>query len=372
MPEADLLLALARGDAAAAERVSASWDPLHLLALANRHEIASLCWWMLAHHLPADQKMRSSLVPPELLHALKTAYAHHLVRNEHLLRDLHDVSRALRIHEVDWLVYKGPWLAWHAYPDPATRPIHDIDLGIHEAQYQAAVRALEDVGYRSASPLPATPHEALRRSHYGQQIRFTAPRRRALEMHFRLVNLGPPTPREDWVWQTARTVSVGGVTVRVPGPVAMMLHLILHVKQHGFAVLRLLHDLRWALNADADLLDASQLHARVRALGCTAGAYQTLELAHDLASAAVPVELMRALRPPGLRRRLFATVWRVDAARRLRKKRLPLELESPLLYLLEMGSPRDKLRYAWNVVAESGGPRRLAGKLRRLARGSSE
>lgn len=355
--EVSVVLALARGACPTALEHPPRWD--RVCALAERHGVAALCGWTLSYQLD-EVELERLAVPEHARKTLREAYLFHLLRNESLRGDLTVVSQAMEAHRVDALVLKGPWLAFHAYPDPGARPVGDIDLCVREDDYIRARLALLDAGYAAAPGLPESAEGALRRAHYGQQLRFTARGRRPVELHFRLVNIGPPDRSERWVWESARTLALDDLVLRVPGPDAMLLHLVLHASQHAFSVLRLLHDIRWASEADAAKLDPPAVVRRIRELHCGAAAYHALLLASELAGAPPPEPELAALRPSAARRALFSKLWRLPAVRRLDVLQPPSQLEAPALYLLEMGRLRDKARYLAGMISEAGGMAPLA------------
>jgi hypothetical protein len=281
---------------------------------------------------------------------LRQAYLHHRLRNEALLQDLATLTDAFGAAGIEALVLKGPWLAYGAYPDPGTRPIGDIDLCVREWDYPRVLSTLREIGWTTSQQLPEKPITALRSAHYREQLRLGARGRRPIEIHFRLVPVGPPAADDDWVWATARELQVGRTRIRVPGPEAMLLQLLLHANQHGFALLRLLHDVRWALERDGRALDMAILLERIRSLRCSTAAFHTFELAQELAGADVSCIDLQALKPSRTRRIWFSAVWALHAARRLEPRRRRTHLEAPRLYLLEMGRARDKLRYALEVA----------------------
>lgn len=343
-------MALARGDLARCAAVpAASLDAERVEQLAARHEVDALCWWM-------SQRGRAFAWPSEGLGArFRLRYLFHLLRNESLANDLGDVARALSSRGVPALFLKGPWLMASAYPSAGCRPVSDIDLCIREAHYEPAVRALRDVGYQALAELPATGERALGRAHYGAQLRFAASGRRPLELHFRLVNVGPPSRDEDWVWRTARALSVSGTEIRVPGPEAMLLHLLIHAAQHGFSNLRLFHDIRWALERDGARLDRALLFGAIASLRFGATAYGSLVLARDQAGARVDLLPLEDLRPGLARRQFDEWLWNLPAARALESYPTARRLEAPRLFLLGMGRRRDKLRYVAGIAREAGG-----------------
>ncbi len=363
IPEARVLLALLRGAPMAA--APADLQPSVFVDLARRHQLDALAGAAL--RTTRAQALRVQL-GDEAVEALHRSRLHHLVRNESLARNLADIAAAFVRVGVPMLVLKGPWLAFHAYGDPGTRPVGDIDLLVDERDYLPALTALHAVGYTETAPLPDTGAAALRRAHYAEQLRFTGIGRRPLELHFRLVNIGPPGAREDWVWSSSRPFVRAGLRLRVPGPEAMLLHLLIHANQHGFAVARLLFDVRFALAKSGHEVDAARLSSRLAALGCGPSAYHGLLLARDLAGAAVPAAWMQRLRPPALRRRLFSALWSLDRVRRLDGPHRPLSLEAPRFLLCELGTAAQKLRYVRGVVDEAGGAAALLTRALRLMR----
>jgi Uncharacterised nucleotidyltransferase len=66
-------------------------------------------------------------------------------------RALHHISAVMAAAEIPFIALKGSWLAWHAYPHPALRPMRDIDLWIPQNRAMAARAALIDAGATAVS-----------------------------------------------------------------------------------------------------------------------------------------------------------------------------------------------------------------------------
>lgn len=355
------MLALARGDAVGWPGPAGHLvDDSRLLELATRHQVAALCHWQ--NHGRSDRPLWQQLAP-ETRRALRLSFLHHEMRNGVTLRDVAAIHQALTGAGIEALFCKGPWVMLQAYPTPGTRCVDDIDVCVRERDYRGAVAALATLDYTCPGGLPADGAAALHQSLFAGQLRFTARGRRMVELHFRMINVGPATD-ESWVWDTATTLAVGSARVRVPGPEAMLLHLLLHANQHGFHLLRLLYDVRFALARIGPTLDHDLFLRRVRQLHCGASAYHGLVLAHDLAGATVPPDLLATLRPGPLRRLVFRRLWDLDRVRRLAEPRRPVRSESPRLYVCEMGRLRDKWRYLRHIVKAAGGLRRFVGVIR--------
>jgi hypothetical protein len=346
-PDASFVIDLARGgppsaaDAPAPEPLDAS----RALEIARRHRLDSLCGWM-ARHLtaaPGSALARFTVVAAQSWKRTTRA-------NLKFIAQLGELESEFLRHGISGLYFKGPWLATSAYPALGTRPIGDIDVCFSEGEYEPALDALARVGYQPDHPLPASGTAAVREAHYKRQLRFSAEGRCPVELHFRMVNMGPPAPEELWVQKTARAFEAAKTELRAPGPAAMLLHLLIHANQHGFGYLGLLHDIRWQLEAESAGVDVELLFDAIDRLRVGSSAYFGLQLARDLAGAVVPESWLEKLRPSSFASAVFRRVWRLDEVSRLTATRGRQSLEAPLFYLLQMGRTRDKLRYVGGVV----------------------
>lgn len=354
-PEAQFLAALARGDhEGLAEALSNPIDAQRVAAVAYSNGIDALCFWMWREMIGPGRFHLPPGLDEVLGRRFREAYLHQQLRNRSLARDIRDVSNALRECGIRGLYAKGPWVVFRAYPDPGTRRVSDIDLCVRERDYRGAVDALRRLGYAPTGQLPDSADEAMRRSHHSGQIRFDARGRRRVELHFRLVNVGPPAADESWIWSSTREFEVEGSLIDVPGPEAMLLHLLLHAGQHAYAGLRFLLDIRWALDHEVAVPESSLFATHVRDLRCAALVYHGLLLARELAGAPVEDDTLKRFRPSRMRQAVFRRVWRLDSVRNLEAKARSGAVESPLLYLLEMGRLRDKARYAAGILGEAG------------------
>jgi hypothetical protein len=142
-PEGRVLLrALAAdGDAALCEWARAAPEPGWSAWLAGHGLAAYAC-----HRLRRAGAL--SLLPPRLAESLAGAYYLAAADAELHGQELAAVLRALAAARLTPLVFKGAALACTAYPDPACRPMGDIDLWLPAAAMPAAQAALLAAGYR--------------------------------------------------------------------------------------------------------------------------------------------------------------------------------------------------------------------------------
>jgi hypothetical protein len=351
---ADSFLAFVRGGPWSLPIRPSDQCQLELLKLARAHQVDSLCYWRWMLSGQASNRA-AEVFSQSFWEELRISYWRHVLRNEVLVRDLVALKGAFDQKGIETIVLKGPYMGLRCFPDLGTRAIDDIDLLTFENDYRGTVEVLRGLGYEPRDALPDSPEAALLRAHYGRQLRFIAPRHRPIELHFRMINMGPPSCAEEWLWTGARDLVLGPCSIRVPGPEEMLLHVALHANQHGFAILRLLYDVHYAV-AQPDL-DLERFVARVQGLRLAVPVFHALLLAREMTGAQVPERLMQVLRPSALRRRIFAACWNLERVNTLRRARIPAILEAPRLYLFEMGTLREKARYLAEVVRQAGGTR---------------
>jgi hypothetical protein len=173
---------------------------------------------------------------------------------------------------------KGAWLAWQAYPQPALRPMRDIDLLLGE---EDAVRLHAAMNAAGAEPgkFSHTPIDFARAHHKHLPPLHWGPQKVAFELHWRLSN---PTEGEDRAGVAATTAgllarrvraTVGPVDIAYLDPTDSLLHLIVHAaygRQPFDTGPQVLTDLAAAIDAAA--IDWPRFWADAGRQGRTGGA----------------------------------------------------------------------------------------------------
>lgn len=142
--------------------------------------------------------------------------------------ELHDAVASLEAGGLAPLALKGAWLAWHAYPAPALRPMSDIDLLLDAETVLAGFALLQSVGYDLVKPPEMPLTDVIRFEKHLPPLR--GPRGTIIELHHRLWEpdgrLDHATPEGDEAAVRNRAVRIG--TVAYPAPEDMFVHLIVH------------------------------------------------------------------------------------------------------------------------------------------------
>ncbi|QKG70771.1 nucleotidyltransferase family protein [Erythrobacter mangrovi] len=133
---------------------------------------------------------------------------------------------------IEAIALKGSWLAWHAWPDPALRPLRDLDLLVPEDAVLHARDLLLGHGYGEFGTEGLAPE--LWKQRYHQLAPLVSPGGVVVELHHRL-----------WIedWRTPQLpVDVFGRVIPDPqypalnylDPVDQLCHLAVHAAVHGF------------------------------------------------------------------------------------------------------------------------------------------
>jgi hypothetical protein len=145
-------------------------------------------------------------LPADLSQVLKGSYYTavadaqlHAVELRHVLGHLHEAG-------IDPILFKGAALAYTAYPDPACRPMADLDLWVTEEAMPYARSALSEAGYAEHTKIER-PVELLRYTSGEVQLVGTSAGQGLVELHW-------GTFAGEWLRRTA-TVDDAGIMRRI-------------------------------------------------------------------------------------------------------------------------------------------------------------
>jgi hypothetical protein len=209
------------------------------------------------------------------------------------------VSRALADAGLRALLVKGAALALTVYPDPAARPMRDLDLLVRPEDEARAVAALVARGGRAHAPGGRAHSAAL----LGEtQIMLPLGALQVLvEVHATLDKIAPRPIDLDAIFSRAAPAP-GLPALLVPAPEDHALLLALHAAVSGFAHPIAFLDLELLLRRG---LDARVLAERARDFGLRAAMFATLSIMRDLGAASLTPDLLARFDPGPARRALL-------------------------------------------------------------------
>jgi hypothetical protein len=249
-------------------------------------------------------------LPPDLAQPLAAAYYRAAADSELHTRELVAVLDALAAAGITPILFKGAALAHLVYPDPACRPMGDLDLWLAAAEMPAAVAVLQAAGYRRHGK-DTRPLE-LQAGREGEiQLAGAHPGQGLVELHYGVF-------AGEWLHRTAAVDSAGlaarAVPVTVVGrpaatlaPEDAVIQLAVHLAvnhQMAYPGVRALLDV--CLVARSGPLDWAAVSQRARDWRVRTAVWQVLSLADGLLGLPGVSPALAVMQPSRLRRHLLA------------------------------------------------------------------
>lgn len=213
-PEIELLLCCARThiDPTTEERLEVllqqDIDWTYLIQTSARHGVMPLLYRSLNATCP-------ELVPKPILSQLRNFFHTNAQHNLLLTQELLRLLNLFQEHEIPAIPFKGPVLAASVYGNLARRQFGDLDILVHERDYQQAKELLLSQGYRM---LYDSEHEAnclqAQLWHTEQQL--------SVDLHYGI----PPKQlqlKQEALWECLASLSLAGTTIQVFSPEAHLL-----------------------------------------------------------------------------------------------------------------------------------------------------
>lgn len=124
------------------------------------------------------------MIPAVLAEDWKQAHRLAAIQAMALSAELKTVTALLEEAGLAPIALKGAWLAWHAYPAPALRPMRDLDLLLDADTAIAAFELLKASGYRAEAVQELALEDVLRLEKHMPAL--IGPRGVVIELHQRL------------------------------------------------------------------------------------------------------------------------------------------------------------------------------------------
>jgi hypothetical protein len=227
------------------------WDDLP--AQAELLGMAPLFW----HHVHAAK----IALPEDTERTLHALYLRQRLLNQAHLQVLLQIIPLFQGAGIRALLLKGLALAHQYYPDPALRPVSDIDFLLPRADVLPALDVLTAAGFRVDSPVHATA------GLFPRELAADSPPKDGLRTHVELHHYHPPraTPYHDaradelsGLDASPQALTIGEGVVNVPAPIDTLIYLSRHLRRHLFeSTDRRPLSLKWT----ADMVSLVEKHA---------------------------------------------------------------------------------------------------------------
>ena len=287
-------------DAALAGLSAADWHALD--DMAWQHRLQPLLHARRGLGCQNRRSDRPARVPKPILDRWSAAYRTAGIRALKARAELAETTTRLQNAGFAPIALKGAWLAWHAYPNPALRPLRDLDLLLTPETVIPAFEVLVSQGYTPPDSQDFSLEESVRLDKHMPPL--TSPRGIMIELHQRLWEIDGrmdhAAPRANEAAIRSRAIRIGQITYPCPGD--MLAHLVIHaVYDHrldcGPLLLPDIACLLRAQEAQAAPIDWAAFWAQADAQGWREGAGLVLELvrAHD---PGVAIDIPAGAAPP--------------------------------------------------------------------------
>ncbi len=212
-----LLALLEASPAAVAPLTRQEWDELDRIAALHRLQ-------PMLHHRHRD----NSAIPAEIRVEWQVGFRRGAAESLIIGAELAQAAALLEGAGLAPIALKGAWLAWHAYPHPALRPMRDIDLLLAPDTVVAGFELLLEHGYRLDGPLELSLDDIIRLDKHMPPL--LSPRGVTIELHHRLWEIDGrmdhAAPADDEGAIRARAIRTG--TLAYLAPQDLLAHLIIH------------------------------------------------------------------------------------------------------------------------------------------------
>lgn len=231
-------------------RTFTEWDELP--AQAELHGMAPLLW----HHF----RQAGIGFPTQTEHTLRGLYLRHRSLNQAHTATLVDIQRMFEQAGIQPVVLKGLALAYKYYPDPALRPVSDLDLLLHKEDMMPALRILAEAGYQVRFPDPSL-HVLT------GELTADSPKRNGISTHIELHHYNPARRQsKDFMLddelkefnEPPQELIIEGCAIYTPSYMDTLRHLTRHMVRHLFAAQP---DKPLSLKWSADIISLVEQHA---------------------------------------------------------------------------------------------------------------
>jgi hypothetical protein len=234
-------------------------------------------------------------LPVDGLQELRTGFLNTAARNLLLYRELAAILGPFQLRGIPVILLKGLHLAKFVYPEPALRPMADIDLLLRPDDLSQAAQILQDMGYNAGREFELG--RAVRKHQHIPPL--YQPGKAPVELHWNIATPGSPLQVDlDGLWSRAQPAEIAGFSTLVLSPEDLLLHLSLHLLQDEFiGGLRRLYDIAALASFFDRRLDWELASRRSADWGCRKSLFLVLHLASTLLNAPVPATVLGQLRP---------------------------------------------------------------------------
>jgi len=297
--------------AQAAEELRRPLDWGYIAEAATRHGVAPLLKHGLSQVFQTYPELKASPPTRAGFQEIQKLYAISQQRTRRMLQAVDEICAAFTSLGIAVMGLKELALYRCAYPDPALRPMGDVDLLIRPEDYPRAVQCLAGLGLL---PLPSGKRQYTAKYAWGHHFR-RAKDDLWLDLQWNLMQIEWDQYHEgnfnfdiQGSWNRAAPAA-DGYGLLLPGLEDLLFHLCLHLEGHQYSELVLLCDIAELLQSQKELINWGLLAEMAIQRGVTASVHDPLYLVQQMFQVSPPAGWLEKLRPADSRSGLMGALF---------------------------------------------------------------
>jgi hypothetical protein len=254
-------------------------------------------------HYYLEQNEKLDFLPPSFREQIHRAHLARTVQMARLYQNIGRVICELEDSGIDFLVVKGPALAYGVYPDPALRAFNDLDIIVREQSWNEVYRLLKKLGFKQEENFPYPPPKLIPQLSPYESKYWHTKSGFLVEVHYEdLYNVGLTSRDVDGFWRRANKLNIENFTVHVPSLEDQLIHACMHAHYHGYTRLNWFSDLALIVRDHTKHLKWEQVIQTVQIEEAQTGVYYSLFFLERLLGISIPTHVLDAVRPDSFRR----------------------------------------------------------------------
>lgn len=275
------------------------WEDV--LARVGKHRIGPLLYFAIKN----DPKFS---VPEWVAEVLKESFFDSVLKQAYYQAELEKLLAYLESKGIEIIVMKGFVLSRLIYPDPALRTFVDLDLLFKEKDWSAIRLGLLEAGFMPTKDREALPPKLTDWEVFEHDLAFYNAVGSKVELKLDPFDLGIRSRLIDEIWNKSVVYEFGSIKCRALSPEHQLLHLLLHLNQHGFRRMKWFIDIALIVANDREL-DWELIASAAKREGVLAPAYFTLINVCKLFDMELSEKILSQLRPGPVKRMLWRSIW---------------------------------------------------------------
>lgn len=217
-------------------------------------------------------------IPQGVIDKLKKSYHETIARNMFLYAELSRILKAFNSKGIKVIVLKGATLAKFIYGDIGLRSMSDIDLLVKKEDLSLAKKTIYDLNYTHKKHIFSEEWHIENHHHLPPYIH--KEKSLIVEIHWHITGKSFDLNIKKW-FERAKYAELYGCPILIPAPEDMVIHLCIHLYNHGYdskMLLRELCDIYEILNHYREEIDWKQFKNEIDVYGLHKPVYSVLHL----------------------------------------------------------------------------------------------